>query len=227
VRGKTTFLALVAGMIMLCATAVAFAHDELRIPGTKGSDELNMLGGDDKVYARGGDDTVDGGAGDDRIRGGRGDDALFGGDGDDRVKGGQDNDYLDGGDGDDVLNGRGDGDEDKIVCGDGYDVVKLGKGDVILVEAGAAEHPEGDEAEGEEPGEAGDDGCEKVKRPEKSCAATSSGCEEREACASNYGGCDERPVEKPCVATYDGCEDPPVETTEPDEPVEGLEPDTP
>lgn len=197
-RGKTAFLALVAVLTMICATAVAFANGD-RVPGTKEADELTLFGGDDKVYARGGDDTVEGGAGDDRIRGGRGDDALFGGDGDDRVKGGQDNDYLDGGDGDDVINGRGDGDKDKIVCGPGYDVALLGRNDV-----------------------AEDDECEKLKRPKgkdpaekRPCASESSrGCDEPEPCAARtMSDCDDPVVEEP--------------EPEPDEPVEEPEPDTP
>jgi hypothetical protein len=169
---------------------------------------------------------VDGGNGDDRLRGGKGDDALFGGDGDDRVKGGQDNDYLDGGEGDDILNGRGDGDKDKIVCGDGYDVVKLGRGDVILVEAGSSEHPAEedspakDEPAGEdgEPGddEAGDDGCEKVKRVGKKHGG------EREACPARVtpGGCHPHEDKDPCAAMNDACEDPPAKDGEPDDPVE-------
>jgi Ca2+-binding RTX toxin-like protein len=129
VRGKTTFLTLVAGLIMLCATAVAFAHEgELGVPGTQGSDELTLGGGNNRVYARAGDDMVDGGGGNDRLRGGRGDDTLLGGAGDDRLKGGQDDDYLDGGEGDDRINARGDGrDGDEVVCGPGEDTVLLGR----------------------------------------------------------------------------------------------------
>lgn len=247
-KGRSTVLLLVAMAAMLIVSAVAFANDEFgdRVPGTKDADELTMLDGNDRVYARGGDDTVDGGGGDDRIRGGRGDDALFGGNGEDRLKGGQDNDYLDGGDGDDVLNGRGDGDKDKIVCGDGYDVVKLGRGDVVLVEVGASEYsdeaPDGHEepdVERPEPGE--DDGCEKVQRPKDDvekhnpCAANSSGCEEREPCAARSTPYCHEP--DPCAArstTY--CDEPDpcaVRSTtycpepEPDVPAEEPEPDTP
>jgi len=232
VKGRSTVLSLVAIAAMLIVSAVAFANNgyDDRVPGSKDADELTMLGGNDRVYARGGDDTVDGGAGNDRLRGGRGDDALFGGDGDDRVKGGQDNDYLDGGDGDDFINGRGDGDKDKIVCGEGYDVVLLGRNDVVLVEVEATEHPVGHEPE---PDEVDDDGCEKLKRPKhplekrEPCAATgSTTCDGHEPCAATGSTtCDER---EPCAArstTY--CDDPGVVNPEPDEPVEEPEPDEP
>jgi hypothetical protein len=237
VKGKTLFLALVAALSLLCATAVAGGR---AVPGTKGADELDMRGGNDKVHARGGDDTVDGGAGNDRLRGGQGDDALFGGDGKDRLRGGQDNDFLDGGDGNDYLNGGGDGrDKDKIVCGEGHDVVVLGRNDVVLVEVSAS---------GESV--AGDDGCEQVKRPGgemESCASTSSACEhepcvatrdacEHEPCAASGSGCEPDPCaarlspdcyppEEHCVATTGDCDEPVVKDPEPDPVVEEPGPD--
>ena len=200
-RGKKTVLALVAMAAMLLVSAVAVAH-EGRLPGTKASDELTMSDGNDRVFARGGDDSVDGGAGDDRLRGGRGDDELFGGDGDDRLKGGQDDDYLDGGPGDDYLNGRGDGrDGDEIVCGDGYDVAVLGRGDEVV----------------------GDEGCEKVKRPK------GRDHKNRGPCAANSQGCDgDESLEEPCVARFTPrCGDPEVVVPERDEPVEEPAPDEP
>ncbi len=216
-RGRTIFFAVVAVLSVLSATAVAGGHRVVQ--GTKAGDELNAGGGADRVFARSGDDQVDGGTGNDRIRGGNGDDALFGGDGKDRLRGGQDNDFLDGGEGDDYLNGGGDGrDKDKIVCGDGYDVVVLGRNDVVLVEVDAS----GDVEESE-----GDDGCEKVKKPggdREACASTNGGCEEPRTCASRVApGC--YPTEPVCAATYDGCEDPVVKEPEPDEPVEEPVPD--
>jgi hypothetical protein len=204
VRGKTVFLALVAVMTMLCATAVAFAHDgELRIPGTQGSDELAGGDGNNKLYARGGDDTVDGGGGNDRLRGGRGDDTLLGGDGDDRLKGGQDDDYMDGGDGDDRINARGDGgDPDEVVCGPGEDTVLLGRNDEVVVAVVAND--------GEEAAEPGDDDCEHVKYPK--------GREPKEA---------DDPIDGGCIARFmPNCSDPEVLKPEPDEPVEEPEPDT-
>jgi RTX calcium-binding nonapeptide repeat (4 copies) len=200
-RGKTLFLAVLAALSLFSATAVAGGHRVVQ--GTKDGDELNAGGGADRVFARSGDDSVDGGTGNDRIRGGNGDDALFGGGGKDRLRGGQDNDYLDGGDGDDYLNGGGDGrDKDKIVCGDGYDVAVLGRGDVVLAEA--------------------DDGCEKVQRPRGEptpCVSTYRNCDDPQPCAARVApGC--YPTEGPCTATYDGCEDPFAEEPEPDEPVD-------
>jgi RTX calcium-binding nonapeptide repeat (4 copies) len=247
VRGRTLLLALVAVLSLLSATAVAAGHRVVQ--GSKGDDELTLGSAANRVFARAGDDQVNGGGGKDRLRGGRGDDALFGGAGADRLRGGQDNDLLDGGDGDDVLNGGGDGrDKDRIVCGEGYDVVVLGRNDVILVEVSASEHPDEVEPDAEpvddsdEP--AGDDGCEKVKGPgagPKPCASRRSACEDgeracpstnrpcdddgEEACPANDGGCEE-PDDDPCVATYSECEDPVVTEPEPDEPVEDPVPDS-
>jgi RTX calcium-binding nonapeptide repeat (4 copies) len=231
VRGRTLFFALVAALSLLSATAVAAGHRV--VLGTKAGEELTMGDSANRVFARGGDDTVDGGGGNDRLRGGRGDDVLSGEEGDDRLRGGQDSDLLDGGDGDDYLNGGGDGrDKDRIVCGDGYDVVVLGRNDVVLVEVAASERP----------AEVGDDdGCEKVKGPgaPQVCASHGSGCEgagrpcvatarecvedDRMPCASNDSGC-EHPADEPCVATTRGCDDPVAGEPEPDPPVEGTEP---
>jgi hypothetical protein len=237
VRGRTLFFALVAVLSLISAMAVAAGHRVVQ--GTKQSDELTMGDAGNRVFARGGDDVVDGGGGNDRLRGGRGDDVLSGEEGDDRLRGGQDSDLLDGGDGDDYLNGGGDGrDKDRVVCGDGYDVVVLGRNDVVLVEVAASE--DGGEPVLEEPGD--DDGCEKVKGPgaPEVCASHGGGCEgagrpcvatarecgedDRMPCASNDRGCDE-PVEEPCVATTRGCDEPVVGEPEPDPPVEAPEPD--
>ena len=205
-RGKTVFLALVAVLTMLCATAVAFAHDgALGTLGTKGSDELAGGDGNNKLYARGGDDMVDGGAGNDRLRGGRGDDTLLGGAGNDRLMGGQDDDHLDGGEGDDRINARGDGgDPDEVVCGAGEDTVLLGRNDEVVAAVVAND--------GEEAVELGDDaGCEHVKYPK--------GKPPKEA---------DDPVEGGCIARFmPHCSDPEVLKPDPDEPVEEPEPDTP
>jgi RTX calcium-binding nonapeptide repeat (4 copies) len=212
-RGRTTVLALVAIAVMLLVSAVALAH-EGRTAGTKDADDLTMSDGNDRVFARGGDDSVDGGAGNDRLRGGRGHDELFGGDGDDRLRGGQDDDYLDGGEGDDYINGRGDGrDGDEIVCGNGYDVAVLGRGDVIVAQGAAAE----DDVES-------DDGCEMVKRPKARHHK-----KHRELCAANSQGCDDDgAIEDPCAARYTPrCGDPEVVMPGPDEPVEEPAPDEP
>jgi len=248
-RGRTTVVALVAIAAMLLVSAVALAH-ERRPAGTKGADDLTMSDGNDRVFARGGDDTVDGGAGNDRLRGGRGHDELSGGEGNDRLRGGQDDDYLDGGEGDDYINGRGDGrDGDEIVCGNGYDVAVLGRGDVIVAQGAAAEYPAdvepGDDAEpGDdvqpeddlEPGDensdnvepdddASDDGCEKVKRPKRKHRRG----KHHGPCAANSQGCeDDGVIEEPCAARYmPRCGDPEVVMPEPDEPVEEPAPDEP
>ena len=159
-RGKTVFLALVAVLTMLCATAVAFAHDgELRVPGTKGSDELAMGDGNNKVYARGGDDLVDGGGGNDRLRGGRGDDTLLGGDG---------------------------GDPDEVVCGAGEDTVLLGRNDEVVVGAAASEDGEAVEP-GDDDG-CEHVNYPKGKEPrENVCAANSNGCDRSDEPVE--GGC--------------------------------------
>jgi hypothetical protein len=218
-KGRTLFVVLVAALSLLSATAVAAGHRVVQ--GTKGDDALTMGAGGQRVFARGGDDSVEGGGGNDRLRGGHGDDALHGDGGDDRLRGGQDNDLLDGGDGDDYLNGGGDGgDKDRIVCGDGHDVVVLGRNDVVLVEVEASEDA-GTEEPADEP--AGDDGCEKVKGPgaPKSCALHEGGCgdEGERTCASNDSGCDE-PAEEPCAANVGECDDPVVTEPEPEEPLE-------
>lgn len=227
-RGRSAVLSLVAiAAMLLVVSAVAFAH-EGRTPGTRDSDELTMSDGNDRVFARGGDDTVDGGAGDDRLRGGRGDDSLSGGAGDDRLKGGQGSDHLDGGEGDDYLNGRGDGRApDEIVCGAGYDVAVLGRGDVIVVKGQAAndvEHPV--DVGDDNPPEPADDGCEKVKQPKERHHKNKG--KHHESCAANSQGCDDESVEEPCAARYmPRCGDPEVVMPEPDEPVEEPVPDEP
>jgi RTX calcium-binding nonapeptide repeat (4 copies) len=199
VRVRATVVSLVAIAALLLMSAVALAGEGL-VRGTQDSDMLTMSDGNDRVFARGGDDTVDGGAGHDSVRGGSGADALLGGEGDDRLKGGQGEDRLDGGDGDDVLNGRGDGrDKDEIVCGAGYDVVKLGSGDVA------------------------DDDCEKVKRRKAAHQP-----KRRESCGAESGGCEDELVEEACVARYTPrCDDPEVLKPEPGQPVEQLAPDEP
>jgi RTX calcium-binding nonapeptide repeat (4 copies) len=234
-RGKATFLALVAVFSVLSATAIAGGHRV--VSGTKGGDELNAGGGADRVFARAGDDTVNGGRGNDSVRGGGGDDALFGGRGKDRLRGGQDNDLLDGGNGSDYLNGGGDGrDKDRIVCGAGYDVAVLGRGDAILVEVRAS-------GDYERP-EAGEHDCEEIKRPgggREACAAESDGCQTPEPCAARDGGDCEEPEpcaasdgmecepsdDEHCVATYPDCDDPVWNEPEPDPADEEHEPDAP
>jgi hypothetical protein len=206
VRGKTLLIALVAALSLLSATAVAGGHRVVK--GSKGDDELTLGSAANRVFARGGDDQVTGGGGNDRLLGG------------------QDSDLLDGGDGNDVLNGGGDGrDKDRIVCGDGYDVVVLGRNDVILVEVSASgdadeiesgDQPadeadesssdDADEPDHEEPEAGDDDGCEKVKGPGSA----------KNVCASHGRGCENG--ERACPPTNRECEDPMTDEPEADEP---------
>jgi Ca2+-binding RTX toxin-like protein len=109
------------------------------IDGSKASDVIIGLGGDDllrggpnndviqggpdddKIFGNAGDDNIQGGPGLDQIYGDSGDDVLFGGFEDDFISAGQGNDELYGGDGDDVLQG-GPG-ADYFDCGPGFDIV--------------------------------------------------------------------------------------------------------
>ena len=103
--------------------------------------------------------------------------------GDDRLRGGQDDDYLDGGEGDDYINGRGDGrDGDEIVCGNGYDVAVLGRGDVIVaqgVESRTSSSPTKASPMSEADEDTSDDGCEKVKRPKGRHHRSTESCAQR------------------------------------------------
>ena len=181
-KGRVFFVALVAALSLLSATALAAGHRVVH--GTKGDDELTMGAGGQRVFARSGDDSVDGGAGNDRLRGG------------------QDNYLLDGGDGDDYMNGGGDGgDRDRIVCGGGHDVVVLGRNDVVLVEVQASEDAGTDEPTLDEPESGDDDGCEEVKGPgaPKTCASHNRGCDgpADEPCAANLAECDDPVTTEP------------------------------
>jgi hypothetical protein len=123
------------------------------------------------------------------------------------------------------------------VCGPGEDTVLLGRNDEVVVGAVASELPDGDvePREDESSEEAVDDGCEHVKYPKggepkgESCAANSSGCDEREPCAARVATYCHEP--EPCAARVatevTDCDDPPVVEPKPDEPVEEPEPETP
>jgi len=119
--------------------------------GTKGNDEVYLLGGDDSCVADLGNDTVYGGDGDDiiwggysstveddgddtfygeggsdKLYGGTGNDQLIGGIGNDRLFGEEGNDILDGGVGDDYFSG-GFG-NDLLYGGEGDDTFYVGSG---------------------------------------------------------------------------------------------------
>src|SRR5215203_2981798 len=106
--------------------------------GEKGDDEVRGLGGKDDVMGGLGDDVIYGGPGDDgnlngddgndTIYGGPGDDGSRGMEGEDVIYGGPGDDKLDGGPSDAVYGGRGellpgggDGQRDKLYCGEGRD----------------------------------------------------------------------------------------------------------
>ena len=109
--------------------------------GEKGDDEVRGLGGSDDVMGGLGDDVIYGGAdndsligdgtgedGNDIIYGGPGDDGSRGMEGEDVIYGGPGDDKLDGGPSDAVYGGRGellpgggDGQRDKLYCGEGRD----------------------------------------------------------------------------------------------------------
>jgi hypothetical protein len=100
------------------------------IYGGRGDDLLG--GGTEKeVVADGSKDLLYGGPGQDWVDGERGDDVLCGGDGDDSdinpvyrfggLYGGPGEDVLYGGEGDDFIRASGDGQQDKLYCGEGRD----------------------------------------------------------------------------------------------------------
>ena len=97
-------------------------HDTLA--GEDGEDEIRGLGTGDFIFGGPGNDVIYGGAGrDNPLVGDEGDDVIYGGDGDDAVLiGDEGNDVIYGGPGDDIeLHGDGDGQRDKLYCGEGRD----------------------------------------------------------------------------------------------------------
>ena len=89
--------------------------------GTKGEDELRGFGAVDEVYGESDSDVLYGGADGDLLYGGQDDDVLYGGDGDDFLTGGKGDDVIYGEDGNDHLVASGDGQQDKLYCGEGND----------------------------------------------------------------------------------------------------------
>jgi Ca2+-binding RTX toxin-like protein len=94
------------------------------IYGGPGDDDVNVfLVGDD------GNDVIYGGPGDDDLRGFEGEDAIYGGPGDDkRLDGGPSDAVYGGGE---LLPGGGDGQRDKIYCGEGRDSYFADKEDYV------------------------------------------------------------------------------------------------
>lgn len=128
-----------------------------KLAGEDGEDEVRGLGGDDTVEGGLCDDEVYGGSGDDHVMGSgamdtdeQGDDALYGGPGKDDIlgdagddvihgesgddfvlHGGNGEDILYGGDGEDLLDAGGDGQRDRLYCGNGRDTYVAEKIDVV------------------------------------------------------------------------------------------------
>lgn len=118
------------------------------LEGTEGTDRLAGEDGEDEVRGLGGGDTVEGGLCDDEVYGGSGDDSVMGSgamdtdeqgndvirgeSGDDFVlHGGNREDVLYGGDGEDLLDAGGDGQRDRLYCGNGRDSYVAEKIDVV------------------------------------------------------------------------------------------------
>src|SRR5215218_9114149 len=100
------------------------------LAGEKGDDEIRGLGGSDAVLGGPGNDTIYGGPGDDEaLTGWEGDDVIYGGPGDDKLDGGP-SDALFGGPGK-LLPGGGDGQRDKLYCGEGRDSYFADKEDYV------------------------------------------------------------------------------------------------
>ncbi|MCZ8375716.1 MAG: calcium-binding protein [Beijerinckiaceae bacterium] len=97
------------------------------IDGGAGHDWIETGDGNNRVDGGRGRDTISTGSGYDRIDGGAGRDTIHSGAGADHVMGGDGDDEIEGGDGDDLIEG-GDGD-DTISAGSGRDVVFGGDGD--------------------------------------------------------------------------------------------------
>jgi Ca2+-binding RTX toxin-like protein len=105
-----------------------------RLAGEKGDDEVRGLGGKDEVWGGSGNDVLYGGSERDSVIG----DLLNGDDGDDVIYGGPGDDKLDGGPSEavygepgELLPGGGDGQRDKIYCGEGRDSYFADKEDYV------------------------------------------------------------------------------------------------
>jgi Ca2+-binding RTX toxin-like protein len=115
------------------------------LSGTDKADYLDGGGGDDEIHGFGspdaqadellggdGRDVLYGGAGLDFVYGEQGDDVLYGGDrGDILLVGGKGEDVIYGGDGNDNIEETGDGQRDKLYCGEGRDDYSAEKIDYV------------------------------------------------------------------------------------------------
>src|SRR5215211_67028 len=105
--------------------------DEDSLTGEAGNDVIYNGPGDDESFISGeaGNDIIYGGPGDDKLKGWEGEDVIYGGPGDDKLDGGP-SDALFGGPGK-LLPGGGDGQRDKIYCGEGRDSYFADKEDYV------------------------------------------------------------------------------------------------
>ena len=115
------------------------------LSGTDKADYLDGGGGDDEIHGFGspdaqadellggdGRDVLYGGTGMDFVYGEQGDDVLYGGDrGDILLVGGKGEDVIYGGDGNDNIEETGDGQRDKLYCGEGRDDYSAEKIDYV------------------------------------------------------------------------------------------------
>lgn len=105
-----------------------------------GTQDVDLLGGDDTTFTGDSNDTIDGGAGNDSLVGGGGDDDISGGNGTDTIDGGDGFDTLRGGFAGDALMGAagddsllGEGGVDTLEGGDGADTLEGGAGDDFIL----------------------------------------------------------------------------------------------
>ena len=94
------------------------------IYGGPGDDDVNVF-----IIEDDGNDVIYGGPGDDKLKGWEGEDVIYGGPGDDKLDGGP-SDALFGGPGK-LLPGGGDGQRDKLYCGEGRDSYFADKEDYV------------------------------------------------------------------------------------------------
>jgi Ca2+-binding RTX toxin-like protein len=95
------------------------------IYGGPGEDDVNVFSAEDD-----GNDVIYGGPGDDNLRGFEGEDVIYGGPGDDTKLDGGPSDAVYGGPGE-LLPGGGDGQRDKLYCGEGRDSYFADKEDYV------------------------------------------------------------------------------------------------
>jgi len=105
-------------------------NDSLIGDGTEGDGNDIIYGGpgdDENLTGTDGNDVIYGGPGDDDLRGNDGEDVIYGGPGDDKLDGGPSDAVFVG----EVLRGGGDGQRDKLYCGEGRDSYFADKEDYV------------------------------------------------------------------------------------------------